>query len=72
MNAGEEKFAQTEPLNEDRNNDYSNDVDELGKEAGLEMSDDAELGLKDKLEERDNNRLDLDSTSKTLGENRKE
>jgi hypothetical protein len=72
MNAGEEKFAQTEPLNENRENDYSNDVDQLGKEAGLEMSDNDELGLKDKLEERDDNRLDLDSTSKTSGESRKE
>jgi hypothetical protein len=40
----EEKFAQTEPFDE------ANDVDELSKQAGLEMSDSEELGLKDKLE----------------------
>ncbi|MGF1541769.1 MAG: DUF6335 family protein [Pleurocapsa sp.] len=68
MNTGEEKFAQTEPLNEDRDNSYSNDVDNLGKEAGLEMPDHTELGLKDKLEQRDDSRLDLDSAPQTLAE----
>lgn len=55
MNTGEEKFARTEPFAE------VNDVDKLGKQAGIEMSDNEELGLKAKLKERDNSRLDLDS-----------
>jgi hypothetical protein len=58
----EEKFAQTEPFDE------ANDVDELSKQAGLEMSDQEELGLKDKLEERDDNRLDLDFNEQSLAE----
>lgn len=59
MNTGKEKFAQTEPFNE------VNDVDKLGKQAGVEMSDDEKLGLKAKLEKRDDNRLDLDSIEQT-------
>ena len=62
MNTGQEKFAQTEPFTE------VNDVDKLGKQAGLEMSDGEELGLKNKLEERDDNRLDLNSAEQTLAE----
>jgi hypothetical protein len=58
----EEKFAQTEPFDE------ANDVDELSKQAGLEMSDSEELGLKDKLEQRDDNRLDLDFNEQSLVE----
>lgn len=54
MNTGEEKFAQTEPFAE------LNDVDKLGKKAGLEMSDNEKLGLKAKLENRDENRLEPD------------
>ena len=33
----------------------------LGAQAGIEMDDSEELGLKAKLEERDDSRLDLDS-----------
>ena len=62
MNTGEEKFARTEPFVQ------VNDVDKLGKQAGLEMSDNEELGLQAKLEERDDNRLDLDSDQQTLAE----
>lgn len=58
----EEKFAKTEPFAE------VNDVERLSKHAGLEMSDDEELGLKDKLEERDDNRLDLDFNDQSLSE----
>ncbi len=68
MNTGEEKFAQTQPLTEanDANLDSEkvdsdmNNVDQLGKEAGLEMGDREELGLKAKLEERDDHRLNND------------
>jgi len=71
MNTGEEKFAQTQPITEPRNAGSpdknvgmsANDVDELGRQAGLEMSAEEELGLKAKLEERDDSRLDLDSTA---------
>ena len=72
MNTGEEKFAQTEPLaetsgiNKELVDENLNNVDRLGKHAGIEMSDDEELGLKAKLEERDDSRLDLDSPEKTL------
>lgn len=62
MNTGEDKFAQTEPFAE------VNDVEKLGKQAGLEISDNEELGLKSKLQERDNSRLDLDSAEQTLAE----
>lgn len=62
MNTGEEKFAQTEPFAE------VNDVDKLGKQAGLEMPDNEELGLKSKLEERDDSRLDLENSDQTLAE----
>ena len=62
MNTGEEKFAKTEPFAE------INDVDKLGKQAGLEISDDEELGLKAKLETRDDSRLDLDSAEQTFGD----
>ena len=62
MNTGEEKFAQTEPFDE------VNDVDKLGKQAGLEMSDRENLGLKAKLENRDDSRLDLDDTKETLAD----
>ncbi|MGK7949782.1 MAG: DUF6335 family protein [Xenococcaceae cyanobacterium] len=57
-----EKFAQTEPFDE------VNDVDVLGKKAGLEMSDREKLGLKAKLEERDDNRLDLPESNQDLSE----
>lgn len=72
MNTGEEKFAQTEPLaetsdiNKELVDDNLNNVDKLGKHAGIEMADDEELGLKAKLEARDDSRLDLDSPEKTL------
>jgi hypothetical protein len=63
MNIDEqEKFAQTEPFDE------VNDVDQLNEQAGLEMSDNEELGLKDKLEERDDHRLDLDFNDQSLAE----
>ena len=71
MNTGEEKFAQTEPFEE------VNDVDKLGEKAGLEMDDHTprggkakreELGLKSKLEERDDSRLDLDNANQTLAD----
>lgn len=62
MNTGQEKFAQTEPFDE------INDVDVLGKKAGLEMPDNEKLGLKTKLEERDDNRLDLPESSQNLSE----
>ena len=62
MNTGEKKFAKTEPFAE------INDVDKLGKQAGLEISDDEELGLKAKLETRDDSRLDLDSAEQTFGD----
>lgn len=74
MNTGEEKFAQTEPLaemsgiNKKMADEDLNNVDRLGKQAGVEMSDDEELGLKAKLEERDDSRLDLDSPEKNLTE----
>jgi hypothetical protein len=62
MNTDDEKFAQTEPFDE------ANDVDELSKQAGLEMSDHEELGLKDKLEQRDDSRLDMDFNEQSLAE----
>jgi Family of unknown function (DUF6335) len=62
MNTDDEKFAQTEPFDE------ANDVDELSKQAGLEMSDSEELGLKDKLEQRDDSRLDMDFNEQSLAE----
>jgi hypothetical protein len=63
MNIDEqEKFAQTEPFDE------VNDVDQLNEQAGLEMSDNEELGLKDKLEERDDHRLDFDFNDQSLAE----
>lgn len=51
--SGQDKFANTEPFAE------SHDVDKLGKEAGINMSEEEELGLKDKLKARDDSRLDL-------------
>lgn len=75
MNTGEEKFAQTQPITEANNaagfNGEAglsiNDVDQLGEQVGLGMNAQVlndqegreELGLKAKLEERDNSRLDL-------------
>jgi hypothetical protein len=53
METGKEKFANTEPFAESHN------VDKLGKDAGLDMSEEEQLGLKDKLDERDDDRLDL-------------
>ncbi len=49
-----DKFAKTEPFME------SNEVDQLGEKAGLDISPEEELALKDKLEERDKERLNLD------------
>ena len=76
MNTGEEKFAQTQPLGEKNDADKinreagleMNDVDELGKQAGLSMSEGETLGLKDKLEERDDSRLDLDNADRILAD----
>ncbi len=65
MNTDDEKFAQTEPFDE-VNDDQANDIDELSKQAGLEMSDQEELGLKEKLEERDDSRLDFDYNDQSL------
>ncbi len=62
MNTGEEKFAKTEPFAE------VNDVNKLGKLAGLEIADDEELGLKAKLEARDDSRLNLDNAEQTLAD----
>ncbi|MGB5634039.1 MAG: DUF6335 family protein [Waterburya sp.] len=62
MKTGQEKFAQTEPFAE------VNDVDKLGKQAGLEISDREQLGLKAKLEAKDDSRLDLDSAKQTLAD----
>ena len=62
MNTGQEKFAQTEPFKE------VNDVDKLGKQAGIEIADNDSLGLKAKLEARDDRRLDLDNAEQTLSE----
>ena len=62
MNSGAEKFAKTEPFAE------VNDVDKLGKNAGLEMADDEKLGLKAKLKARDDKRLNLDNAPETLAE----
>ena len=45
-----------------------NDVDQLAKQAGLEISDREELGLKSKLEERDDARLNLDRANQTLAD----
>lgn len=50
-----DKFAKTEPFA------ATNDVDELGEKAGLDMSGEEKLGLKDKLEKRDKERLDLEN-----------
>jgi hypothetical protein len=55
MNTEEEKFAKTEPFVD------ANDVDLLAKQAGLEMKDNEELNLKNKLEERDENLLEQNS-----------
>lgn len=63
MNTGQEKFAQTEPFDE------INDVDKLGKHAGLETPDSEELGLKEKLEQRDEERLDIDSPNNPKANN---
>ncbi|MGL4880458.1 MAG: DUF6335 family protein [Waterburya sp.] len=73
MDTDEEKFAQTEALDEGKFAhtepfDEVNDVDQLSKQAGLEMSDNEELGLKDKLEERDDSRLDFDYNDQSLAE----
>ena len=62
MNTGEEKFVKTEAFAE------VNDVDKLGKQAGLEIADDEELGLKAKLEARDDSRLNLDNAEQTLAD----
>ena len=40
-----------------------NDVDKLGSSLGVELKDEEELGLKDKLEQRDNQRLELNTDS---------
>ena len=40
-----------------------NDVDQLGKSAGIEMSDSEPLPTTEKLENRDDNRWELDSDS---------
>jgi hypothetical protein len=55
MNAEEEKFAKTEPFAD------VNDVDKLGKQVGLEIKDDEELDLENKIEERDQNLLEQNS-----------
>ena len=74
MNTGEEKFAQTEPLaemsgiNKQMADEDINNVDRLGKHAGIEMADNEELGLKAKLEERDDNRLDIENANKTMAD----
>ena len=76
MNTGEEKFAQTQPLGEtsdaDRINREAglerNDVDKLGERAGVSMDAGEELGLKSKLEARDDSRLDLDNAEQTLAD----
>ncbi|WP_019506951.1 DUF6335 family protein [Pleurocapsa sp. PCC 7319] len=62
MNTDPQKFAQTEPFAE------VNDVDKLGKQAGVEMPDDEKLGLKAKLEARDDSRLDLSEPNQNLSE----
>ncbi len=71
MNTGAEKFAQTDPITEvsevDEINEV-NDVDKLGKQAGLEMDDRETLGLKKKLEERDDSRLDIDNANQNLAD----
>ena len=59
-NTGQEKFAQTEPFDE------INDVDVLGTKAGLNISNEEELGLKSKLEARDDSRLDLPESEPKL------
>ena len=43
-------------------------IRELGKQAGVEMSDSEELDLKAKLEDRDDSRLDLNNAEQTLAE----
>lgn len=74
MNTGEEKFAQTEPLaemskaNRQKVDEDINNVDRLGKHAGIEMADNEELGLKAKLEERDDSRLDIENANKTMAD----
>jgi hypothetical protein len=60
MNTEEEKYAKTEPFAD------TNDVDSLGKQAGLEMTDKEELALQDKLEKRDEDRLDGSSEEETI------
>lgn len=62
MNTDPKKFAQTEPFAEE------NDVDKLGKQAGVEISDNEKLGLKAKLEARDDSRLDLSEPNQNLSE----
>lgn len=60
METGQEKFANTEPYTPENDNvEQLNNVDKLARDAGLNMSEEEELGLKDKLEERDDSRLDL-------------
>ncbi len=71
MNTGEEKFAQTDSITEvSEVNEINemNDVDKLGKQAGLEMDDREILGLKEKLEERDDSRLDIDNANQNLAD----
>ncbi len=69
MNTGEEKFAQTDPITEiNKADDEMNDVDKLGEQAGLEMDDRETLGLKKKLEERDDSRLDIDNANQNLAD----
>ncbi len=60
MNLGAEKFPKIEPFAE------VNDVDRLGKKAGLEMPDAEKLGLKAK----DDNRLNLDGKKETLADSK--
>ena len=76
MNTGAEKFAQAQPIAETNDADRvnrevgleMNDVDKLGEVAGLEMDANEELGLKSKLEERDDNRLDINDTTQTMAD----
>lgn len=59
-----EKYAKTQPMS-DPNSTGDHDVDRLGDKAGLDVSPEEELGLKDKLQQRDQERLDLDIPEKT-------
>ncbi len=68
MNTGAEKFAQTDPITEVNEVNEMNDVDKLGEQAGLEMDDRETLGLKEKLEERDDSRLDIDNANQNLAD----